>query len=91
MCQIELPGFVRQFIFGDNLTIMIKHDERIVIRAIALCFKPHLKPEEAMIYCNHQHTQFARNCAEMGIFKNERGYNSKKDLDRLMGENQGKS
>ncbi|ULT42141.1 hypothetical protein KRR40_00290 [Niabella defluvii] len=64
---------------------MMKKNETVVMRAIALCFKPFLKPEEAFIYCNLGHTQFAKKCAEKGIYKNENGYYRKEDLDKMMG------
>jgi hypothetical protein len=63
---------------------MIKHDELVVMRAIALCFKPYLKPEEALIYCNLGRTQFAKNCEEFGIYKNNSGYYKKEDLDKML-------
>jgi len=62
---------------------MIKADETIVMRAIAICFKPFLKPEEALVYCNLGRTQFAKRCQEIGIYKNNGGYYKKEDLDRL--------
>lgn len=63
---------------------MIKKDELVVMRAIALCFKPFLKPEEAYIYTNLGHTQFAKKCEEFGIYKNNGGYYKKDDLDRML-------
>lgn len=60
---------------------MMKQDETVVMRAIALCFKPFLKPEEALIYCNLGRTQFAKKSQENGIFKNESGYYKREDLD----------
>ncbi|NCT74004.1 MAG: hypothetical protein GXC78_05695 [Chitinophagaceae bacterium] len=63
---------------------MIKKDETIVMRAIALCFKRYLKPEEAMIYCNLGRTQFAKNCEEHGIFKTNMGYYEREELDKMM-------
>ena len=61
---------------------MIKRDELIAMRAIALCFKPFLKPEEALIYCNLGRTQFAKRCEEFGIYKNEAGYFRREDIDK---------
>ena len=67
---------------------MIKSDESVVMRAIALCFKPYLKPEEALIYCNLGRTQLAKKCDEFGVYKNKSGYFKREDLDRMMkGEN----
>lgn len=63
---------------------MIKHDELIVMRAVALCFKPFLKPEEAYIYTNLGHTQFAKKCEEFGVYKNSSGYFKKEDLDKML-------
>jgi hypothetical protein len=63
---------------------MIKHEEQIVIRAISICFKPYLKPEEAMIYTNLGRTQFAKKCEDYGVFKNESGYYKREDLDEMM-------
>jgi hypothetical protein len=63
---------------------MIKHDELIAMRAIALCFKPFLKPEEAMIYCNLGRTQFAKKCEEYGIYKNNAGYYKREELNKML-------
>ena len=58
------------------------------MKAIALCFKPFLKPEEACIYCNLGRTQFAKKCDLLGIYKNAAGYYKKEDLDKMLsGEN----
>jgi hypothetical protein len=63
---------------------MMKREERIVMKAIALCFKPYLKPEEALIYCNLERTQFAKKCEEYSVYKNNSGYFAKEDLDRML-------
>jgi hypothetical protein len=63
---------------------MIKSEERIVMKAIALCFKRYLKPEEALIYCNLGRTQFAKKCEEYLVFKNNSGYYEREDLDKMM-------
>jgi len=63
---------------------MIKHSDQIVMKAVALCFKPYLKPEEALIYCNLGRTQFAKKCQEFGVYKNNSGYYKKEDLDRML-------
>jgi hypothetical protein len=63
---------------------MIKRDELIAMRAIAICFKPFLKPEEALIYCNLGRTQFAKNCEEFGIYKNNSGYYKREELDKML-------
>jgi hypothetical protein len=65
---------------------MIKRDELIIMRAVALCFKPYLKPEEALIYCNLGRTQFAKKCEEFGICKTENGYYKREQIDQMLGE-----
>ena len=68
---------------------MIKHDELVTMRAIAICFKPFLKPEEALIYCNLGRTQFAKLCFDNGVHKSNTGYYRKEDLDKILaGETQ---
>ena len=62
----------------------MKKDELVMMKAIALCFKPYLKPEEAMIYCNLERTQFARKCQEFGIYKNNNGYFKREELDQYL-------
>ncbi|MFC0773306.1 hypothetical protein [Terrimonas alba] len=54
------------------------------MKAVALCFKPYLKPEEAMIYCNLGRTQLSKKCDESGVYKNNSGYFKRDDLDRMM-------
>ncbi len=63
---------------------MIKRDELITMRAISICFKPFLKPEEALIYCNLGRTQLAKRCEEFGIYKNNSGYYKRDELDKMM-------
>lgn len=63
---------------------MEREEEKIMMKAIALCFKPYLKPEEAQIYCNLGRTQLAKRCEEFLVFKNNSGYYKKEDLDRMM-------
>jgi hypothetical protein len=63
---------------------MIKHDELIAMRAIAICFKPFLKPEEALIYTNWGRTQFAKKCDEFGVYKNNMGYYKREEIDKLL-------
>lgn len=62
----------------------MKQYEKTVMKAVALCFKPYLKPEEAMIYCNLERTQFSRRCETYGIYKNSSGYYKKDDLDKML-------
>jgi hypothetical protein len=64
---------------------MIKIEEKVVMKAIAICFKPYLKPEEAMIYCDLGRTQFAKKALASGVFKNSSGYYKKEDLDKMLG------
>ena len=61
-----------------------KETATIIMKAIALCFKPYLKPEEAMIYTNLGRTRLASKCEEYGIFKNDGGYYKKEDLDLIV-------
>ena len=63
---------------------MIKRDDLVTMKAIALCFKPFLKPEEALIYCNLGRTQFAKNCEQFGIYKNNAGYYKREELDKML-------
>jgi len=63
---------------------MIRKQDIIVMKAVALCFKPFLKPEEAHIYCDLGRTQFAKKCEEFGVYKNSSGYFKKEDLDRML-------
>ncbi len=63
---------------------MMKYNDSAVIKAVAICFKPYLKPEEAMVYCNLGRTQLTKKCEEYGIFKNNNGYYKKEDLDLIL-------
>jgi len=63
---------------------MIKQQELVTMRAIAICFKPYLKPEEAMIFCNLGRTQFAKKCEEFSVFKNENGYFKREDVEKML-------
>jgi hypothetical protein len=63
---------------------MIKREEMIAMRAIAICFKPYLKPEEALIFCNLGRTQFAKKCEEFGVFKNSNGYYKREDIEKML-------
>lgn len=63
---------------------MINKEEKVVMRAIAICYKPFLKPEEALIYCNLERTQFAKKCEEYFIFKSPGGYFQREELDKMM-------
>lgn len=63
---------------------MIKHNDLIAMKAIAICFKPYLKPEEALIYCNLGRTQFAKKCTEFRVYKNNSGYYSREELNKML-------
>ncbi len=63
---------------------MINKDEALAMRAIALCFKPFLKPEEACIYCNLGRTQLGKRLEEYGVPKTSTGYYKREDLDKMM-------
>lgn len=63
---------------------MVNKDKLVVMRAIALCFKPFLKPEEAQVYTNLGKSQLAKKAMEMGVYKNASGYYKREELDTLM-------
>ncbi|MCS3797151.1 hypothetical protein [Niastella sp. OAS944] len=63
---------------------MIKREELIAMRAIALCFKPFLKPEEACIYTNLGRTQFVKKCEAFGVYKNNNGYYKREEIDKML-------
>ena len=63
---------------------MMKQNEITIMKAIALCYKPYLKPEEALIYCNLQRTQLAKRCEAFGIYKNGSGYYKREELDKML-------
>ena len=62
----------------------MRKNDIAIIKAIAICYKPYLKPEEALIYCNLGRTQFAKKCEEFGIYKRNSGYFKRDDLDIMM-------
>ena len=63
---------------------MMRRSEIAVMKAVAICHKPYLKPEEAMIYCNLGRTQLLKKCDEFGIYKNNSGYFKRDELDSMM-------
>lgn len=63
----------------------MQEEEKIITKAIAMCFKPYLKPEEAYIYTNLEKSRFAEKCQDFGIFKTSAGYYSREALDKMMG------
>ena len=48
---------------------MLKYNDITVMKAISICFKPFLKPEEAMIYCNLGIHSSQKNAKNMGSIK----------------------
>lgn len=63
---------------------MMRMEELAVMRAVAICHKPYLKPEEALIYCDLGRTQFAKKCEEFGIVKNNSGYYKRDELNVML-------
>ena len=63
---------------------MMKRDEITIMKAVALCYKPFLKPEEALIYCDLGRTQFAKKAESFGIYKNNSGYFKREELDSML-------
>jgi hypothetical protein len=63
---------------------MMRKEELTVMKAVAICFKPYLKPEEAMIYCNLGRTQLSKRCEEFGIYRNNSGYYKREQLDQML-------
>jgi len=63
---------------------MINKEDLVVMRAISICFKPFLKTEEALIYCNLGRTQFSKRCDESRVYKNNNGYYKREELDKMM-------
>lgn len=62
----------------------MKREELAVLKAVAICYKPYLKPEEAMIYCDLGHTQLLKKLNEYGVYKTTTGYYRREELDRMM-------
>lgn len=62
----------------------MRSEDLSVMKAVAICYKPYLKPEEAMIYCNLGHTQLAKKTMQCGVYKNSSGYYKRTELDRMM-------
>lgn len=66
---------------------MMRKSEISIMKAVAICHKPFLKAEEAMIYYNLGRTQLSKKCSESGVNKTSGGYYKKADLDRMMAGN----
>ena len=64
--------------------MMLKKYDVAVMKAVTICIKEYLKPEEAMIYCNLGRTQLTKKCQEYGIDKNNSGYFKRSDLDLMI-------
>src|ERR1700744_6262357 len=47
----------------------MRRNDAAVMRAVVICYKPFLKPEEAILYCDLEHSQLAKRLKEWGIFK----------------------
>lgn len=62
----------------------MKRDDMAVMKAVAICYKPFLKPEEAQIYCNLGHSQLTKRAGEMGVYKTASGYYRREELDLMM-------
>lgn len=62
----------------------MKHSDVAVMKAVAICFKPYLKPEEALIFCDLGRTQFSKKCEEFGVYKNNSGYYKREDLEMML-------
>jgi hypothetical protein len=63
---------------------MMKKYDVAVMKAVSICFKQYLKPEEAMIYCDLGRTQLSKKCSQYGIYKNKSGYYKREDLDLII-------
>ena len=61
----------------------MKHEDEVIMKAIALCYKPYLKTFEAMLYTGLGRTQLSKRCAEFGIFKTSTGNYKREELDRM--------
>lgn len=44
----------------------MKPEDIQMMKAVAIGYKPFRKPEEAMIYCNLEHSHLAKNTADHG-------------------------
>lgn len=68
----------------------MKREDILAMKAIAICFKPYLKPAEAMIYCGLEHTALAERMNACGLYKSASGYYARADLDVMMSGMQGR-
>lgn len=78
------PGNGLYYFLTTKRSEMISAKEKLIMRAIAICYKPYLKPEEAMVYTNLGRTQLAKKCEEYGIYKNLNGYYSREELNLIL-------
>src|SRR5690606_34970935 len=67
-----------------NSPTMLQTYKLWFLKAVSLCFKAFLKPDEAMIYCNLNRTQFLSKCRLFGIRKNNSGYYKRDELDKML-------
>lgn len=58
--------------------------EDIIFKAVVMCNKPFLKPDEAMLYCNLKRSQFLKKCKAFGVCKNEGGYYNREELNKML-------
>jgi hypothetical protein len=63
---------------------MSTRNDLIIMRAIAICYKPYLRKAEAMIYCSLASTQFLKKCNEFKVYKTKNGYYARTELDRML-------
>jgi hypothetical protein len=68
---------------------MIRKEDLAIMRAVAICHKPYLKPEEALIFCDLGRTQFAKKCQDFGVYKNNSGYYKREELERMLSGEEG--
>jgi hypothetical protein len=62
----------------------MKRDDLAVMKAVALCYKPYLRPREAQLYCGLEHSQLTKRMDDMGLYKTAAGYYRREDLDLMM-------
>lgn len=69
---------------------MMRNNDKAVMKAVAVCYKPYLKLQEAMICCSLGRSQLSNKCEEHGIFKNNNGYYKMEDLYLILSVAPGK-
>jgi hypothetical protein len=63
---------------------MDKRFEQLFVKSIMICFKTWLKPQEAMLYCALERSQFLIRCEAFGTQKSSAGYYNRLELDQMM-------